>query len=55
LRPAVQEVEGVDLGTVTAAIRAAYPEATPEEVPAEAADQAEATYAGQRGERNSTA
>ena len=32
---AVQEVEGVDLGTVTAAIRAAYPEATPEEVLAE--------------------
>lgn len=52
---AVQEVEGVDLGTVTAAIRAAYPEATPEEVLAEAADQAEAIYASQRGERNSSA
>ena len=48
---AVQEVEGVDLGTVTAAIRAAYPEATPEEVLAEAADQAEAIYATQRDER----
>lgn len=48
---AVQEVEGVDLGTVTAAIRAAYPEATPEEVLAEAADQAEAIYATQREER----
>lgn len=49
---AVQEVEGVDLGTVTAAIRAAYPEATPEEVLAEAADQAEAIYATQREERS---
>ena len=49
---AVQEVEGVDLGTVTAAIRAAYPEATPEEVLAEAADQAEAIYATQREERD---
>ncbi len=48
---AVQEVEGVDLGEVTAAIRAAYPEATPEEVLAEAADQAEAIYATQREER----
>lgn len=48
---AVQEVEGVDLGTVTAAIRAAYPEATPEEVLAEAADQAEAIYATQREEK----
>jgi predicted PurR-regulated permease PerM len=48
---AVQEVEGVDLGTVTAAIRAAYPDATPEEVLAEAADQAEAIYATQRDER----
>jgi len=52
---AVQEVEGVDLGTVTAAIRAAYPEATPEEVLSEAADQAEAIYATQRDERNATA
>jgi hypothetical protein len=43
--------EGVDLGTVTAAIRAAYPEATPEEVLAEAADQAEAIYATQREEQ----
>jgi hypothetical protein len=51
---AVQEVEGVDLGTVTAAIRAAYPEATPEEVLAVAADQAEAIYATQRDERNAT-
>ena len=49
---AVQEVEGVDLLTVTTAIRAAYPEATPEEVLAEAADQAEAIYATQREERN---
>jgi predicted PurR-regulated permease PerM len=49
---AVQEVEGVDLGTVTAAIRAAYPEATPEEVLSEAADQAEAIYATQREERS---
>jgi predicted PurR-regulated permease PerM len=49
---AVQEVEGVDLVTVTAAIRAAYPEATPEEVLAEAADQAEAIYATQREERS---
>jgi predicted PurR-regulated permease PerM len=49
---AVQEVEGVDLGTVTAAIHAAYPEATPEEVLAEAADQAEAIYATQREERS---
>jgi predicted PurR-regulated permease PerM len=48
---AVQEVEGVDLVTVTAAIRAADPEATPEEVLAEAADQAEAIYATQRDER----
>jgi len=47
-----QEVEGVDLVTVTAAIRAAYPEATPEEVLAEAADQAEAIYANQREERS---
>ena len=49
---AVQEVEGVDLVTVTTAIRAAYPEATPEEVLAEAADQAEAIYATQREERS---
>ena len=49
---AVQEVEGVDLVTVTAAIRAADPEATPEEVLAEAADQAEAIYATQREERS---
>jgi predicted PurR-regulated permease PerM len=49
---AVQEVDGVDLLTVTTAIRAAYPEATPEEVLAEAADQAEAIYATQRDERN---
>jgi predicted PurR-regulated permease PerM len=48
---AVQEVEGVDLVTVSAAIRAAYPEATPEEVLAEAADQAEAIYVTQREER----
>jgi predicted PurR-regulated permease PerM len=48
---AVQEVEGLDLVTVSAAIRAAYPEATPEEVLAEAADQAEAIYATQREER----
>jgi predicted PurR-regulated permease PerM len=51
---AVQEVEGVDLGTVTAAIRVAYPDATPEEVLAEAADQAEAIYATQRDERTAT-
>jgi predicted PurR-regulated permease PerM len=51
---AVQEVEGVDLLTVTTAIRAAYPEATPEEVLAEAADQAEAIYATQRDERAAT-
>ena len=51
---AVQEVEGVDFGTVAAAIRAAYPEATPEEVLAEAADQAEAIYATQREERAAT-
>jgi predicted PurR-regulated permease PerM len=51
---AVQEVEGVDLLTVTTAIRAAYPEATPEEVLAEAADQAEAIYATQREERSAT-
>jgi predicted PurR-regulated permease PerM len=51
---AVQEVEGVDLLTVTTAIRAAYPEATPEEVLAEAADQAEAIYATQREERNAS-
>jgi predicted PurR-regulated permease PerM len=51
---AVQEVDGVDLATVTTAIRAAYPEATPEEVLAEAADQAEAIYATQREERNPT-
>ena len=51
---AVQEVEGVDLGTVTAAIRVAYPDATPEEVLAEAADQAEAIYATQRDERVAT-
>jgi predicted PurR-regulated permease PerM len=49
---AIQEVEGVDLLEVTAAIRAAYPEATPEEVLAEAADQAEAIYATQREERS---
>jgi predicted PurR-regulated permease PerM len=48
---AVQEVEGVDLLTVTTAIREAYPEATPEEVLAEAADQAEAIYATQRDEK----
>lgn len=51
---AVQEVEGVDLATVTTAIRAANPEATPEEVLAEAADQAEAIYATQREERSTT-
>lgn len=51
---AVQEVEGMDLVTVTAAIRAAYPEATPEEVLSEAADQAEAIYATQREERQPT-
>jgi len=51
---AIQEVEGVDLGEVVAAIHAADPDATPEEVIAEAADQAEAVYAAQREERDGT-